>query len=114
MMHSSTEDGKPLQLVEKTPDKAESEPKAIACYGIYLRAESQLLLRFVEQRPVSEITCQFLEWVCQQVSDMGKRVMPLIWDHATWHVSKQVQQWIRLVRNINLGEKKMVDVFCQF
>jgi hypothetical protein len=95
MMHSWTENGKPLQLVEKTPDKAESEPKAIACYGIYLRAESQMLVRFVEQRPVSEITCQFLEWVCQQVSDMGKRVMPLIWDNATWHVSKQVQQWIK-------------------
>jgi transposase len=95
MMHSWTEDGKPLQLVEKTPDKAETEPKAIACYGIYLRAESQLLVRFVAQRPVSEITCQFLEWVCQQVSNMGKRVMPLIWDNATWHVSKQVQQWIK-------------------
>ena len=95
LMHSWAEDGKPLQLVEKTPDKAESEPKAIACYGIYLRAKSQMLVRFVEQRPVSEITCQFLEWVCQQVSNMGFRVMPLIWDNATWHVSKQVRQWIR-------------------
>jgi hypothetical protein len=24
-----------------------------------------------------------------------QRVMPLIWDNATWHLSKQVQQWIR-------------------
>lgn len=95
MMHSWSEEGKPLQLVEKTPDKDEQEPKAIACYGIYLRAESHMLVRFVEQRPISEITCQFLEWVVAQVSQMGKRVMPLIWDNATWHVSKQVQQWIR-------------------
>jgi transposase len=95
MMHSWSEDGKPLQLLEKTTDKTEVDPKAIACYGVYLRAESQMLVRFVEQRPVSEITCSFLEWVCQQVSEMGKRVMPLIWDNATWHLSKQVQQWIR-------------------
>jgi hypothetical protein len=54
-----------------------------------------MLLRFVEQRPVSAITCQFLEWVVEQVRGMGKRVMPLIWDNATWHSSKQVQQWIR-------------------
>jgi hypothetical protein len=31
----------------------------------------------------------------QQVSEMGKRVMPLIWDNATWHLSKQVRQWIK-------------------
>jgi len=95
MMHSWSEEGKLLQLVEKTADKSESEPKAIACYGIYLRAEAQMLVRFVEQRPVSEITCQFLEWVTPQVSQMGKRVMPLVWDNATKHVSKQVQQWIK-------------------
>lgn len=95
MMHSWSEDGQPLQLVEKTTDKTETDPKAIACYGVYLRAASQMLVRFVEQRPVSEITCHFLEWVCQQVQAMGKRVMPLIWDNATWHLSKQVQQWIR-------------------
>ncbi|WP_199317047.1 hypothetical protein [Chroococcidiopsis sp [FACHB-1243]] len=95
MMHSWSEDGQPLQLIEKTTDKTEVDPKAIACYDLYLRAESQMLVRFVAQRPVSEITCSFLEWVCQQVSEMGKRVMPLIWDRATWHLSQQVQQWIR-------------------
>lgn len=95
MMHTWAEAGKPLQLVEKTADKAETDPKAIACYGVYLRSQAQMLLRFVEQRPVSEITCQFLEWVVEQVKAMGKRVMPLIWDNASWHLSKQVQQWIR-------------------
>jgi hypothetical protein len=95
MMHSWAQKDKPLHLVEKRADKTETEPKAIACYGMYLRSHSRMLLRFVEQRPVSEITCQFLEWVTHQVSEMGKRVMPLIWDNATWHLSKQVQQWIR-------------------
>jgi len=50
MMHSWAEDGSPLQLVEKTADKNEAQ-KAIACDGVWLRAESQMLLRFVEQRP---------------------------------------------------------------
>ncbi len=94
MMHSWTEHEMPLQLVEKTADKHEVEPKAMACYGVYLKSQSQMLLRFVEQRPVSE-TCDFLAWLCQQVSAMGKPVMPLIWDNATWHVSKQVRQWIK-------------------
>jgi transposase len=84
-----------LPLIEKTPDPNENDPKAIACYGIYLQTASQMLVRFVEQRPVSEITCQFLEWGCQQVSGMGRRAMPIIWDNATWHLSKQVRQWIR-------------------
>lgn len=95
MLHSWSEDGNPWRLVEKVSDKTEVDPTAMACYGVYLRAESKMLLRFAEQRPVSEVTCQFREWVCQQVSEMGKRVMPLIWDNATWHLSKQVQLWIR-------------------
>lgn len=95
MMHDWTELGEPLRLLEKTTDKTEGEAKAVACYGVYLRTSAQVLVRFVEQRPISEITCQFLEWVTVQVSQMGKRVMPLIWDNATWHLFKQVQQWIR-------------------
>lgn len=94
-MHSWTEDGTPLQLVEKQADKSDADPKAMACYGVWLKSDSQMLLRFVEQRPVSEITCAFLEWVCQQVSQMDKRVMPLIWDNAMWHLSKHVRQWIK-------------------
>ncbi|MCL6433974.1 MAG: hypothetical protein K6T90_07090 [Leptolyngbyaceae cyanobacterium HOT.MB2.61] len=81
MMHSWTETAPP-HLVEKRADKTETE-KAMACYGVYLQSQAQMLLRFVEQRPVSEITCQFLAWVVEQVSAMDKRVMPLTWDHAS-------------------------------
>lgn len=42
-----------------------------------------MLLRFVEQRPVSEITCTFLKWVCQQLEQDGIQVLTLIWDNAT-------------------------------
>ncbi|WP_250122447.1 hypothetical protein [Chroococcidiopsis sp. CCMEE 29] len=51
MMHSWSEQDQPLQLLEKTADKTETDPKAMACYGVYSRSHSQMLLRFVEQRP---------------------------------------------------------------
>jgi hypothetical protein len=95
MMHTWAEAGKPLRLVEKTPDKAATDPTAMACDGGYWRSQAQMRLRFVEQRPVSEMTCQVLAWVVEPVRGMGKRGMPLIWDPATWHSSKQVQPWIR-------------------
>lgn len=95
MMHSWSELATPTKLLEKTLQPTESSPKAMACYGIWFRSEAQLLLRFVEERPVSEVTCYFLDWVCQQVAQMGKRVMPLVWDNASWHLSQQVCKWIR-------------------
>ncbi len=95
LMHTWSELDKPLQLVAQMPEKTDVDPKALACYGLWLKAESQMLLRFVEQRPVSEITCAFLEWICQRLGETGKRVLALIWDNATWHLSQQVRQWIK-------------------
>jgi len=43
---------------------------------------------------------------------MGKRVMPLIWDNATWHLSQQVRQWIsnhnRQVKQSGTGVRLIV------
>ena len=52
-------------------------------------------LRFVEGRPVSAITEQFLDWCCARLQEAGVRVWVLIWDNASWHVSKRVRAWIR-------------------
>lgn len=82
-----------LHLESRSIDKTDSEPKAVACYGVWLKALGQMFLRFVEQRPVSEITCLFLAWLCQQLTQL--RVVVLVWDNATWHNSQQVRQWIR-------------------
>jgi len=54
-----------------------------------------MLLRFVEGRPVSQVTTAFLEWSCQQLYAQGKRVCVLIWDNASWHISQEVRHWIR-------------------
>lgn len=55
-----------------------------------------MMLRFVEGRPVSHVTCAFLAWVCQTLAQSGKRVLVLVWDNATWHTSQKVRQWIRV------------------
>jgi transposase len=61
-----------------------------------LEAESgHMHLRFVSGRPVSQVTTDFLAWLCEQVQLQGKNVLVLIWDNASWHVSKQVKTWLR-------------------
>ena len=52
-------------------------------------------LRFVQGRPLSAITIQFLDWCCPKLAALGVPVWALIWDNASWHVSKAVRAWIR-------------------
>jgi transposase len=52
-------------------------------------------LRFISGRPVSQVTTDFLQWLCEQIQTQGKSVLVLIWDNASWHVSKQVKTWLR-------------------
>lgn len=91
----STWGEKALELVEKTRAKTDTDPKAMACYGVYLRETGHMLLRFVDGRPVSSVTTEFLTWVVGQVAKAGKRVFVLVWDNASWHISKAVRRWIR-------------------
>jgi len=60
-----------------------------------LRADTdQVLLRFIEGRPVSAATIAFLEWSCQELGNRGKKALLLVWDNASWHVSARVKDWI--------------------
>jgi hypothetical protein len=59
-------------LVEQSVAKEDEDPKALACYGLLVRlreadgrASEQMWLRFVDGRPVSKLTTQFLDWCCQ-------------------------------------------------
>jgi hypothetical protein len=51
-------------------------------------------LRFVDGRPVSGITTQFLEWSCGKLTEVGKKVLVLVWDNASWHISHEVRNWV--------------------
>ena len=92
---NSWTDGKPLRLIEKDLKKDDPDPKALCCYGILRTDIDQVLLRFVDGRPVSLVTINFLEWVCQRLEKEGKKVLVLVWDNASWHKSQMVRNWIR-------------------
>ena len=91
-----------LHLVERLP-KPKEEEKALACYGLLVRHcpevagewQEQVWLRFCEGHPVSALTSQFLEWSCGKLHALGKRVWILVWDNASWHISRAGQAWIR-------------------
>ncbi len=88
-------DDKPLRLIQNEPDRQAPEPKAVACYGV-LRTDTQgMLLRFVDGRPVSAVTTQFLQWVTDRLAAEGKTALLLVWDNASWHVSQAVRAWLK-------------------
>jgi hypothetical protein len=91
-----------LRLVEQTATKNDPDPKALACYGLLVSCPAapetlpeQVWLRFVTGRPLSPVTTQFLAWCCEKLAMLGKTALILIWDNASWHVSKEVSTWIR-------------------
>ncbi len=90
--------GQPLRLVEPTSSSADPDPKAFACYGLLLRRDDTLdplYLRFVEGRPISAMTIQFLSWCTEQLQAAGKTALLLVWDNASWHISAEVRRWLR-------------------
>ena len=76
-------------------DRTDPDPKALACYGLWLPACERMLLRFVDGRPISPVTCAFLAWAAEQLAADGVRVLVLIWDNASWHISREVRDWLR-------------------
>jgi hypothetical protein len=85
----------PLRLVEHAVAKGDPDPKALCCYGMLRTDQTHTLLRFVEGRPVSHVTTAFLGWLMQQMAAEHKRALVLIWDNASWHISREVRSWIR-------------------
>ena len=95
-------DGAPWRVVAQTVAKDDPDPKALASYGLLVRqdaagagATEKLWLRFVDGRPVSAITIQFLTWCCERLAARGRTTLVLIWDNASWHVSGPVRTWLR-------------------
>jgi transposase len=115
----AAEDG-PLRLVEQTVVRRDPDPKALACYGLLVREwdargqrDERLWLRFVDGRPVSGIATQFLDWCCQRLAARGKGALLLVWDNASWHVSKAVRTWIEAHnRAVKRGEAAVRIIVC--
>ena len=101
-LHSWVDADQPLRLVEQAVAKTDPDPKARACYGLWVRWaqpaggwHESTWLRFISGRPVSAQTTDFLAWCCAKLAAAGKEALLLVWDNAPWHVSKAVRRWIR-------------------
>jgi transposase len=88
-------EGEPLRLEQQERPKGDIDPKALCCYGLWRADTEKMLLRFVEGRPVSQVTEDFLTWVCAGLAAEGKTALLLVWDNASWHVSRRVRSWIQ-------------------
>jgi hypothetical protein len=89
----------PLRLVEQTVAKDDPDGKALACYGLLVRGlgvmSDEVWLRFVDGRPVSRVTTPFLAWCCERLAAAGRTALLLVWDNASWHLSREVRTWLR-------------------
>jgi DDE superfamily endonuclease len=85
----------PMRLQQLEADKADPDPKALACYGLLRADTGEMMLRFVAGRPVSQVTEDFLAWACERLAAEGKRALLLVWDNAGWHLSQRVRAWIK-------------------
>ena len=101
-MNSWAETDRLMRLVEKALVKGDPDPKALACYGLLVRGigsqmawEESIWLRFVAGNPNSLLSEHFLTWCCEKLQALEKSVLVLIWDHASWHISRATQTWIR-------------------
>jgi transposase len=100
-LHAWQDEDHPLRLVEQTVARDDLDPKALACYGLLARSwdgaqrrQDEMWLRFVDGRPVSALTIDFLTWCLAQALSRGKRAVLLVWDNASWHESGIVRAWV--------------------
>ncbi len=82
-------------LQELAVGKQDTDPKALACYGLLRGDTGGMLLRFVDGRPVSQVTTDYLAWVCGELAREGKQALLLVWDNASWHISQRVRAWLK-------------------
>jgi hypothetical protein len=92
-LHTWTDE--PLRLVEQSVATHDPDPKALAAYGLLLPSTDELMLRFVDGRPISALTTQFLADCCTRLAARGMTALLLVWDNASWHISQAVKGWIR-------------------
>jgi transposase len=104
-------DGPPLKVQVLKSEDDDPDPDAIACYGFYRYDTGKVTVRFVEGRPVGDVTIQFLEWLCWGVAREGKKVLVVIWDNPSWHAAEGVAGWLDgQNRRARRGEGVRVDV----
>lgn len=84
-----------LRLVERDRPPTDFDPKALCGYGVLRGDTGGMLVRFVQGRPVSPVTEDFLAWLCDRLAAEGKTTLLPVWNNASWHISQRVRVWIR-------------------
>ena len=85
----------PLRLVEQVHPKGDPEPTALCWYGLLRTDRDDGRRRFVDGRPVSHVTTALLPWRWERLAPERKQVLVVIWDNASWHISREVRRWLR-------------------
>jgi transposase len=86
--------GDPPKLHVLSRAEDDPDPVAICCYGLLRQDTDKVMLRFVEGRPVGDLTAQFLSWTCEQLGAEGKSRLIVIWDTPSWHSGCPVSDWL--------------------
>jgi hypothetical protein len=101
-LHAWADAAAAVRLIEQESPKDDPDPKALACYGLLISCPAapaslpeQVWLRFVDGRPISAVTTQYLTWCCNRLAQIGKTALLMVWDNASWHISKAVRTWIK-------------------
>jgi hypothetical protein len=102
----------PMRLHEPAAEDVGPEAKAPACYGLLRADTGGMMPRFVAGRPVSQVTEDFLAWACGCLAKQGKKALPLVWDNASWHVSRRVRAWIKAHNRLVKAEGGVRVVAC--
>lgn len=92
--HAWARAGEELRLVQRDPPCREKQ-KALACFGAVRADTEQIYLHFSEGQPNSEQMVVFLQGLLAIARREQKRVVAVLWDNASWHISQGVRQWVR-------------------
>jgi len=93
-MHAFATAENNVRLVQREPEKGESD-KAIACYGAVCDQTKERFFCFADGQPNSEKSITFLSTLLAVAKARCQRVLVVIWDRATWHLSKKLIRWVR-------------------
>ena len=106
-LHAWAEE-EPLRLVELSPPRGDPDRKALCCYGLF-RADAEAALAAAELT----VTTDYLAWVCARLAAEGKKALLLVWDNASWHISRHVRSWIQAHNRQAKREGGVRIVVCQ-
>jgi transposase len=106
-------DGPPAKVQLLQSDRNDPDPDAICCYGFLRNDTHKVKLRFVDGRPLANITIQFLEWLCWEVDRERKKVLIVVWDDASWHTAGVVPDWARDYNRVAKRKGMVRLVICE-